>query len=288
MRASTFELAGKQTILTTGLDITERKLWEQDLAKSEARLRTLMDHLDDGVGLTIDGSIVYANPAMGRMLGYAPDEFIGRAPAEFLELGDRRQARDRMAELRDGAPADAAEYQMVRKDGTTVSVLISSSQIECEGSPALFSIMHDLTNQRQLEEQLRQTQRLESVGQLAGGVAHNFNNALAAIIGYSELIARRLDADDPVLADVQQILSVAEQAAALTRELLTFSRKERINPTVFDLNKAVESSRALLGPLRAPTSSCTCGWTGRCGGRWSKLSRISRSTRGTRCPMAGR
>ena len=249
MRASTFELAGKQTILTTGLDITERKLWEQDLAKSEARLRTLMDHLDDGVGLTIDGSIVYANPAMGRMLGYAPDEFIGRAPAEFLELGDRRQARDRMAELRDGAPADAAKYQMVRKDGTTVSVLISSSQIEYEGSPALFSIMHDLTNQRQLEEQLRQTQRLESVGQLAGGVAHNFNNALAAIIGYSELIARRLDADDPVLADVQQILSVAEQAAALTRELLTFSRKERINPTVFDLNKAVESSRALLGPL---------------------------------------
>ena len=208
--------------------------------------------------------------------------------------GDRQRARDRLAELDDGAPPGAAEYQIVRKDGTTVSVLISSSQIECEGSPALFSIMHDLTNQRQLEEQLRQTQRLESVGQLAGGVAHNFNNALAAIIGYSELIARRLDADDPVLADVQQILSVAEQAAALTRELLTFSRKERINPTVFDLNKAVESSRALLGPLRAPTSSCTCGWTGRCGGcgptggRWSKLSRISRSTRGTRCPMAGR
>ena len=70
MRASTFEFAGKQTILTTGLDIAERKLWEQDLAKSEACLRTLMDHLGDGVGLTIDGSIVYANPAMGKILGY--------------------------------------------------------------------------------------------------------------------------------------------------------------------------------------------------------------------------
>ena len=205
MRASTFELAGKQTILTTGLDITERKLREQDLAKSEAHLRTLMDHLGDGVGLTIDGSIVYANPAMGRILGYSPDEFVGRAPAEFLVSDDRQRARDRLAKLNDGAPPDAAEYQMVRRDGTIVSVLISSRQIEYEGSPALFSIMHDLTDQRQLEEQLRQTQRLESVGQLAGGVAHNFNNALAAIIGYSELIARRLDEDDPILADVKQI-----------------------------------------------------------------------------------
>ena len=249
MRASTFELAGKQTILTTGLDITERKLWEQDLAKSEARLRTLMDHLGDGVGLTIDGSIVYANPAMGKILGYSPDEFIGHASTEFLVSGDRQRARDRLAELDDGAPPVAAEYQMVRKDGTTVSVLISSRQIEYEGSPALFSIMCDLTDQRQLEEQLRQTQRLESVGQLAGGVAHNFNNALAAIIGYSELIARRLDEDDPILADVKQILAVAEQSASLTQQLLAFSRKEQISPTVFDLNEAVESSRVLLGPL---------------------------------------
>ena len=249
IRASTFELGGKQTILVTGLDITERKLSEQELLKSEARLRTLMDHLSDGVGLTIDGGIVYANPAMGRILGYSPDEFIGRAPAEFLELGERDRAVDRIAELDDGTLGDADEYQMVRRDGTSVSVLISSRQIEYEGRPALFSIMRDLTDQRQLEEQLRQTQRLESVGQLAGGVAHNFNNALAAIIGYSELIARRLDENDPILADVKLILAVAEQSASLTRQLLAFSRKERINPTVFDLNAAVESSRALLGPL---------------------------------------
>ena len=249
IRASTFKLAGKQTILTTGLDITERKLREQDLARSEARMRTLMDHLGDGVGLTIDGSIVYANPAMGRILGYSPDEFIGHTPDEFLASGDRGRAMDRMADLRNGAPGAPAEYRMLRKDGTTLSVLISSPQIEYEGRPALFSIMHDLTDQRQLEEQLLQTQRLESVGQLAGGVVHNFNNALTAIIGYSELIARQLDDDDPVLADVKQILMVAERSAALTRQLLTFSRKKEISPTVFDLNDAIESSESLLGPL---------------------------------------
>jgi len=157
IRASTFELGGKQAILVTGLDITDRKLSEQELLKSEARLRTLMDHLSDGVGLMIDGSIVYANPAMGRILGYSPDEFIGRAPAEFLELGDRERAVDRIVELDDGTLGDADEYQMVRRDGTSVSVLISSRQIEYEGRPALFSIMRDLTDQRQLEEQLRQT-----------------------------------------------------------------------------------------------------------------------------------
>ena len=249
MRVSTFELAGKQTILTTGLDITERKLWEQSISESEARLRTLLEHLVDGVGLLVDGVVVFANPAMGRILGYTSDELVGRRPTEFLAPDDRQRALDRMDELIAGAPAHGDEYQMVRRDGTTVPVLLTSRRIEYDGRPALLSIHRDLTEQRQLEEQLRQTQRLESVGQLAGGVAHNFNNALTAIIGYSELIAMRLDDHDPILADVNHVLAVAERAASLTRQLLTFSRKERISPTVFDLNEAIESSSTLLGPL---------------------------------------
>lgn len=92
----------------------------------------------------------------------------------------------------------------------------------------ILSVVHDLREQRQLEEQLRQAQRLESVGQLAGGVAHNFNNALAAIIGYSELIARQLEDTHPVLPDAQKVLTVAEQSASLTQQLLTFSRKGRV------------------------------------------------------------
>ena len=249
IRTSTFDLAGKQTILTTGLDVTERKLWEQGVSESEARLRTLMEQLADGVGLVVDGTIVFANPAMGRLLRYTPDELAGHRPTEFLAPGDRQRAMEQIDALADDAPGHAAECQLVRRDGTTVPVLISSRRIEYDGRPALLSVYRDLTEQRQLEEQLRQTQRLESVGQLAGGVAHNFNNALAAIIGYSELIAMRLDEDDPILADVRQVLAVGERAAALTRQLLTFSRKERISPTVFDLNEVIESSSSLLGPL---------------------------------------
>ena len=249
IRASTFELGGQQTILVTGLDITERKVREQSISESEARLRTLMEHLVDGVVLLVEGAIVFANPAMGEMLGCAPDELVGRRPTEFLAPGDRQRARERMDALTDGERADAAEYQMVRQDRTTVPVLVSNRRIEYDGRPALLSIHRDLTDQRQLEEQLRQTQRLESVGQLAGGVAHNFNNALTSIIGYSELIAMRLDEQDPILADVNHVLSVAEGAASLTQQLLTFSRKEQINPTVLDLNEAIESSSTLLRPL---------------------------------------
>ena len=249
VRASTFELGGKPTILTTGLDITERKLWEQSISASEARLRTLMEHITDGVVLIVDGTIAYSNPAMGLMLGYTSDKLAGHQPTEALVPGDWQKAMDRIDALTNGASEYPDEYQMVRRDGTTVPVLISSRRIEYDGRPALLSIVHDLTAQRLLEEQLRQTQRLESVGQLAGGVAHNFNNALAAIIGYSELIARQLDDSDPVLADVKQILVVSEQAASLTQQLLAFSRKEQIDPTIFNLNQAVESSSALLGPL---------------------------------------
>ena len=249
IRTSTFDLAGKQTLLTTGLDITARKLWEQGISESEARLRTLMEHLTDGVGLVVDGTIAFANPAMARLLGYTPDELVDHRPTEFFVPGDQQRATERIDAITDGAPGPPSEYQMVRRDGTTVPVLISSERIEYDGRPAVLSILRDLTEQRRLQEQVRQTQRLDSVGQLAGGVAHNFNNALAAIIGYSELIAMRLDADDPVLADVKQILAVAERSAALTRQLLTFSRKEQISPTAFDLNEVIESSSSLLGPL---------------------------------------
>jgi PAS domain S-box-containing protein len=251
IRASTFWLAGKRTMLTTGLDITERKAWEQGVAESEARLRTLMEHLTDGVGLVVDGRIVYANSALTRLLGYSPDEVAGLRPTDLLVPGDRSLAAQRLSALaEDGAPQPPpVEYEMVRRDGSTVPVLVNTRRIDMDGRPALFSIVRDLTDQRELEEQLRQTQRLESVGQLAGGVAHNFNNALAAIIGYSELIARQLDEQDPVLADVRQILTVAEQSASLTQQLLTFSRKERISPTIFNLNEAIESSSVMLSPL---------------------------------------
>jgi PAS domain S-box-containing protein len=249
MRASKFELSGKQTILFAGLDITERKLWEQELRAGEGRLRTLMEHLTDGVSLIVDERWVYTNSGLARLIGCTTEELVGQSPVEVLSPPDRPRATARLQSVAAGHSVPPVEYELSRRDGTRVPVLASIQRVELDGRPAILSVMRDLTDQRQLEEQLRQTQRLESVGQLAGGVAHNFNNALAAIIGYSELVARQLDAGDPALADVKKVLAVAEQSASLTRQLLTFSRKEHITPTVFSLNEAIEASNALLEPL---------------------------------------
>jgi PAS domain S-box-containing protein len=249
VRASTFELAGKPTILTTGLDITERKLLEQDLRAGETYLRTLMEHLPDGIGLMVDERWVYVNPGLARLVGCATQDLVGRSPLETFVPSDRPRALARIEAVATGAPGPPVEYELLRRDGTVVPVLASSQCIELDGRPAVLSVVRDLTEQRQLEEQLRQAQRLESVGQLAGGVAHNFNNALAAIIGYSELIVRQLEPTDPVRSDVEKVLVVAEQSASLTRQLLTFSRKERVTPTVFSLNEAIVASNALLEPL---------------------------------------
>ena len=113
----------------------------------------------------------------------------------------------------------------------------------------VVAMVEDVTEKRRLEEQLQQLVRLESVGELAGGVAHNFNNALTAISGYSELLARRLDETDPARRDVEQIKRVTERSADLTRQLLTFSRREPGHASVFSINDAVESARDLLSPL---------------------------------------
>lgn len=249
LRASTFELSGKPTILMAGLDITERKVWEQELLVGEGRLRTLMEHLTDGVSLIVDERWVYANSGMARLVGCTTEELLAQSPVEVLSSHDRPLATARLQSVAAGQSVPPLEYELLRRDGTTVPVLASIQRVEIDGRPAILSVVRDLTEQRQLEDQLRQTQRLESVGQLAGGVAHNFNNALAAIIGYSELVARQLDASDPALADVKKVLAVAEQSASLTQQLLTFSRRERISPTVFSLNEAIEASNALLEPL---------------------------------------
>ena len=159
------------------------------------------------------------------------------------------------------------------------------------------AMVEDVTDRRLLEEQVQQMQRLESVGQLAGGVAHNFNNALTAIYGYSELLARRFDAADPALKDLEQIQRVAEQSASLTRQLLAFSRKEqvrlsRVQPqrcTVENDARPAQhrSSETTSGSASTSTESPARRLSTVTGPRWSKSSRIWFSTRATRCPDGG-
>ena len=139
----------------------------------------------------------------------------------------------------------------IRKDGSTIDAETTVSLWRDTSGHLMYALamVEDVTEQRQLEERLGQSQRLESIGQLAAGVAHNFNNALTAIYGFAELLARRFDGDDSALEDLEQIKRVAQHSATLTRQLLAFSRKERLRPSVFCMNDAVRKSRDMLSPL---------------------------------------
>ena len=136
-----------------------------------------------------------------------------------------------------------------RKDGRPIEVELSSHRVHFGARPARLVLALDVTEQRRLEEQLRQSQKMEAVGRLAGGVAHDFNNLLGVIMGYGEIVQRRIPAGDPLQGKVAEILKAAERAAALTRQLLAFSRKQVLQPRVLDLNVVVADMEKMLRRL---------------------------------------
>jgi signal transduction histidine kinase/ActR/RegA family two-component response regulator len=136
-----------------------------------------------------------------------------------------------------------------RKDGSIIDVEITAHPIAFEGRAARLVLATDITERRQLEEQLRQAQRMEAVGRLAGGVAHDFNNILTAILGYGDVLGTRLAPDDPRRADLEQILEAASRATELTRQLLAFGRKQVLQPVAIDLNHLVEKLHGMLRRL---------------------------------------
>jgi PAS domain S-box-containing protein len=232
-------------------DITARKRAEALLRRSEGEYRALIEYAPLGIyRSTPQGRYLTVNPALVRMLGYdSADELLGLdIPRDVFADADDRVRLFAQFEGRDEAKA---EVDWKRKDGSRVSVRLNvrmiraaAGEIECyEG------LVEDVTEQRSLEAQFRQAQRLEAVGRLAGGVAHDFNNVLTAIAGYSDLLLADLEAGDPKRQDVEEIRAATERAAALTRQLLAFSRKQVLQTRVVDLNAVVKVLEKMLRRL---------------------------------------
>ena len=242
---------GRPAIVGTLVDVTERRKVEDALRTSEKRFRTVFEQAPFGI-LVTDSSlrIAKANRAICGMLGYREEELAGRTAQEITHPDEQAALSTAQDSVRAGKLVSTVR-RYLKKNGGELRAAVSVSAVRDDAGHVLYAIVmiEDITERTLLEEQLRQTHRLESVGQLAGGVAHNFNNALTAIFGYSELLARRFGSKDPAMKDLEQIQRVAEQSATLTRQLLTFSRKHVVRPTVFCLNEAVETARDLLSPL---------------------------------------
>ena len=233
-------------------DISHRKQAEQALANSEEKFRTLFLESKDVFYISSpQGKFLDINPAGVELFGYSSRQEmlsidIGRDM--YVDHAERNRFID-FVHRNDYAKDYPVE--MKRKNGEKLSVIITSSPLRnSTGEITAFrGIIRDITEQKKLEEQLFQAQKMEAVGQLAGGVAHDFNNILAAIIGYGSILQKKIGQDDPQRKNIDQILAAADRAANLTRSLLSFSRKQNINPKPLRLNEVVMKARDFITPL---------------------------------------
>ncbi|MHB0981345.1 MAG: ATP-binding protein [Thermoleophilia bacterium] len=229
-----------------------------ELVQAETRYRTVVESSPNGVLVHEDGRIVLANQAAARLAGAAaPSDLIGRYVMEFVPAEFRALVRLRHEEAyRTGATSDLSEQRFLRLDGSEVEIAVISIPLIFGETTAINTIIQDISSRKQAETAVKESQeraagaqRLETVGRLAGGVAHDFNNLLTAVIGYAEL-GRTQSGQDPALGEVfDEIRSSADRAAALTRQLLAFSRQQPLRPRVVNLNSVTESVSGLLGQL---------------------------------------
>ncbi|MGC8874422.1 MAG: PAS domain S-box protein [Chloroflexia bacterium] len=250
-RVREWEEAEVALLATVANDIAqaiERRQTIAALAESEDRYRHLIDLMPDGVSVHQDGRIRMINRAGATLLGYDdPQELIGRPALEIVHPDDREKVQERIrAILTDGRKVPPLEERLLRRDGTAVEVEVAAGPFVLEGRPAVLVVMRDIATRKRLEEQLRQSQKMEAVGRLAGGVAHDFNNLLTAISGYAEFILNGLPPQDPLRYDAEAILKASERARTLTRQLLAFSRRQVMELKVVDLNSILQDLGRML------------------------------------------
>jgi len=228
----------------------ERKRAEEALRQSEERFARVFEA--SPVGITIstldDGRFLDANGAFLRLTGYSRDEVLGKTALEFGFWADPADRARVVGQLTAGS-AQNLSATIRTKDGTARDILVSFERFTLGGKVCMLSLVNDVTESRRLEGQLRQAQKMEAVGRLAGGVAHDFNNLLTVITSYSDLLLEDLGADDPKRDDVDQIRKAAQGAAALTRQLLAFSRQQVLEPKVLDLKATIAGTEKLLKRL---------------------------------------
>jgi len=252
-------------VLSMIRDISDRKRIEEDLRRaneeldrrksrelrdSQNRLALIVDSSQDAIiGKNLDGIITHWNKGAQQMYGYTAQEMIGR-PITVLCPQDRLdEIPGILGKIRQGDEVEYFESVRVTKDGRRVNVSISVSPIhDSEGRVVGASATaRNITAQKKIEAQLRQAQKMEAVGRLAGGVAHDFNNLLGIVTACSELLRNRVD--DKSLEYIDNIREAAKRGAALTRQLLAFSRRQPVQAQVLDLNQRLTEVSKLLNPL---------------------------------------
>jgi PAS domain S-box-containing protein len=224
----------------------------KQLIAREELFRLITENAADMIAVvSVDGERLYNSPSYEKILGYIPKEIEGTAGFEQIHPDDREKVQKAASEARRTGLGQSVEYRMRHKNGNWLVLESMASTILDEQGVVekLVLVNRDITNRKQLEDQFRQVQKMEAVGRLSGGVAHDFNNMLGVIIGYGEIVQEGLDGKDPLRSSVDEILKAGHRAASLTRQLLAFSRQQVLDPKVLDLNTVVKDMEKMLKRL---------------------------------------
>jgi PAS domain S-box-containing protein len=261
--AAARRLAGGDPTARTGLRPGRDELGSlvqafDEMAGSVERLtrqnRLLLDSVGEGiVGIGEDGAVTFANPAAARALGRRAEDMLGKDAHQLFHPrrpdGTPLPHEDCriLAALRDHAPHSGPGEVFWRRDGSSMAVdFVSTPLVDAGRVVGAVLVFRDVSERRALEDRLRHAEKMEAVGQLAGGVAHDFNNLLTAIVSYAALVRDALPSSHPSVSDVREIEAAAERAAGLTRQLLAFSRRQRVAPRVVELRRVVSGMERML------------------------------------------
>jgi len=232
--------------LTLAHDVTERRRAERELRETNDTLQTLIQASPLAIVTTdINGTVSEWNVAAERMFGWFAGDVLGK-PIPILPVDQLEDDRRRLSSSGEHS-FTGYEARCARKDGTLVDVYVSTAMLRGVGGvQGTVWVMADVTERKMMEEQLRQAQKMDAVGQLAGGVAHDFNNLLTVITSYGQFLINALPEQDPRRSDAHQITQAAARAASLTRQLLAFSRRQVLQPQVLDVNEVIGDMERLL------------------------------------------
>ncbi len=246
--------ASRPACVVLATDVTERNRAEGAIREAETKYRSIFENAVEGIfQFGPDGRYSAVNPAMARILGYeSPDELMASCTIIATQhYADGDSWRELASMLAERGVVTNFECEVLRKDRSRIWAVESIRAIRDEAGKVQYyeGSFEDITERKVLEEQLRQSHKMEAIGQLAGGIAHDFNNLLIAITGYSELAIKRLKAEDPLRRNIEGIIKAGERAASLTSQLLAFSRKQVLQPRVLDLNAVVSETEKMLRRL---------------------------------------
>ncbi|MDZ7762068.1 MAG: response regulator [Desulfovermiculus sp.] len=228
----------------------EKERAENQLRESEEKYRILVENAGQVILVAQNGQIKFINSRVRDLLGYGPEEMLGRSFTEYIHPEDRETVANRHMQRVQGQDLpEGYTFRVVHRQGQTKWAEVNAVVIDWLGKPATLNFLTDITDRQDLENQLRQAQKMESVGRLAGGVAHDYNNMLSVIIGYTELALKETEPSDALHEDLQEILRAARRSSDITRQLLAFARKQTVDPQVLDLNEVVEDMLKILRRL---------------------------------------